>query len=77
MILFMQEKAKRPALVYHALLSIALGAFGTVLFCIYPLVWFYCLYLGLKAYQGQRVTVPFLSEWLAEQEWAKTDLGTN
>ena len=73
MILFIEDKADRPALMYHALLSIALGAVGTVLFCIYPLVWIYCIYLGTRAYQGQKVSVPFLSEWIAQQDWAKTD----
>ena len=73
MILFIEDKAKNPALMYHALLSIALGAVGTILFCIYPLVWIYCIYLGIRAYQGQKVTVPFLSEWIAQQDWAKID----
>ena len=73
MILFIEDKARRPFLMYHALLSIALGAVGTVLFCIYPLVWLYCLYLGLKAYRGQKVTVPFLSDLIEEQNWAKTE----
>ena len=68
-----EDKAERPALMYHALLSIALGAVGTVLFCIYPLVWIYSIYLGTRAYQGQKVSVPFLSEWIAQQDWAKTD----
>ena len=77
MILFIQDKAKRPYLMYHALLSIALGAVGTVLFCIYPLVWFYCLYLGIRAYQGQNVTVPFLSDLIEQQGWVKTDSGAN
>jgi uncharacterized membrane protein len=75
MILFIEDKAERPFLMYHALLSIALGAVGTVLFCIYPLVWLYCIYLGIRAYQGRTVTVPFLSDWIAQQEWAKTDIG--
>lgn len=71
--LFIEKKAERPFLMYHALLSISLGAVGTVFFCVYPLVWLYCIYLGLRAYQGYRVTVPFLSEWLAQQEWAKPE----
>ena len=73
MILFIEDKAERPFLMYHALLSIALGAVGTVMFCVYPLVWFYCIYLGIMAYQGKQVTVPFLSDWIKEQGWAKTD----
>jgi len=71
LILFIETKSERPALMYHALLSIALGAVGTVLFCIYPLVWIYCIYLGIRAYQGRQVSVPFLSDWLAQQDWAK------
>jgi uncharacterized membrane protein len=69
MILFIEDKAKNPYLMYHALLSIALGALGTVLFCVYPLVWFYGLYLGIRAYQGQTVEVPFLSDLIREQGW--------
>ena len=73
MILFIEDKAKRPFLRYHALLSIALGALGTVLFCVYPLVWLYCIYLGVRAYQGQKVTVPFISDLIEQQGWVKTD----
>jgi uncharacterized membrane protein len=72
-ILFIEDKAKRPFLKYHALLSLALGAVGTVLFCVYPLVWFYCIYLGIRAYQGQDVVVPFLSDWIEQQGWAKAN----
>jgi hypothetical protein len=73
MILFIKEKAEKPVLMYHALVSIALGALGTVLFCVYPLIWFYCLYLGLSAYQGREITVPYLSDWIKEQGWVKVD----
>lgn len=73
-ILFIEDKAKQPFLMYHALLSIALGALGTVLFCIYPLIWFYCIYLGIMAYQGKKVQVPFLSDWIVEQGWVKDGL---
>lgn len=69
--LLIEKKAERPFLMYHALLSITLGAVGTVLFCIYPLVWLYCMYLGIRTYQGHPVSVPFLSDWLAQQNWAK------
>jgi uncharacterized membrane protein len=75
MILFIEDKAKRPFLMYHAVISIALGAIGTVLFCIYPLVWLYCIYLGLKAYRGIKVTVPFLTDLIEQQEWLETDFG--
>ena len=73
MILFIEDKAKRPFLMRHALLSIALGAIGTVLFCVYPLVWFYCIYLGIMAYQGRAMTVPVLSDWIEKQGWVKVD----
>jgi hypothetical protein len=52
MILFIEDKAKRP-------------------FLIYPLVWCYCIYLGIMAYQGKEITVPFLSDWIKEQGWIK------
>jgi uncharacterized membrane protein len=77
MILFIEDKAKRPYLMYHALLSIALGAVGTVLFFVYPLVWFYCIYLGIRAYHGQQVTVPFVTDLIKEQGWAKTEFGAS
>ena len=77
MMLFIEDKTGRSFLMYHALLSIALGAIGTVLFCIYPLVWLYCIYLGLKAYRGVKVTVPFLTDLIEQQEWLKTDSGAS
>ena len=76
-ILFIEDKAKRPFLMYHALLSLVLGAVGIVLFCVYPLVWFYCIYLGIRAYQGQKVVVPVISHWIEQQGWAKAEPESN
>jgi len=50
---------------------------GIVLFCVYPLVWFYCIYLGIRAYQGQKVEVPLISDWIEQQGWAKAEPESN
>lgn len=70
--LVMEEKKNRPFIKYNAWVSICLGVIAIVLswLCIGILVWFYCIYLGIKAYQGEWVEVPVISDFVRNQGWA-------
>ena len=72
-ILLMEDKKNRPFLKYSAIMSIALGILTIVLSpaCgIGIIFWFYGLYVGFKAYQGELVEVPVLTNLIRNQGWA-------
>jgi len=70
-VLLIEDKKNRPFLKYNAVVSIILGILFIVLssFCIGILVWFYAIYLGIKSYQGEWVTVPVISDFVKNQGW--------
>lgn len=70
-ILLMEDKKNRPFLRYHAVVSIALGVVTFVLsfLCIGFLIYLYGIYVGIKAYQGEMVEVPVISNFVRNQGW--------
>jgi len=80
-ILLMEDKKDRPFLKEHNIQALILGiinvilgtilSFTIVLACIPVLVWFYMIYLGYQAYQGQSVTIPLLTDFVKSQGWAE------
>jgi uncharacterized membrane protein len=74
-VLFMEDKKNRPFLRYNAVLSLALSvvAWGSSIIgiglCLGPLAFIYSIVLGIQAYQGKRVTVPFLTDFIKKQGW--------
>jgi len=79
--LFMEDKKNRPFIKYNAWVSLITGIVLGVLIAIITavtcgfggvtgLAWIYPIYLGIKAYQGEVVTVPFVSDFVAKQGWA-------
>lgn len=71
-VLLIEDKKNRPVLRYHAMVSIVLGVVGVVLSfaCIGVLLWIYSIVLGIKAYQGEVVEVPVVSDFVRNQGWA-------
>jgi uncharacterized membrane protein len=71
-VLLIEDKKDRPFLRYNAVVSIIMGILVAVLSwaCIGLLVWFYSIYLGFQAYQGQWVEVPVISDLVRNQGWA-------
>ncbi len=52
--------------------ALVLGVISLVLnatLCGGLLVWFYAIYVGFLAYQGQWVTVPFVTDFSKNQGW--------
>jgi uncharacterized protein len=78
-ILLMEEKKNRPFIKYHnvqalalsvvlVVLSIVIGWTGVGL-CVPGLLWIYMIYLAVKAYQGEYVTVPLVTDFCKKQGW--------
>ena len=79
-ILLMDDKKNRPFLKEHNAQALVLGlinlilgtilSFTIVLACVPMLLWFYMVYLGFQAYQGQSVTIPVVTDFVKNQGWA-------
>jgi len=62
-IMLMPDKKDRPFIKAHNTQALILGIITVVTsaFCIGILVWFYQLYCGYQAYQGNQVEIPLIS----------------
>lgn len=81
-LLVWEEKKSRPFTRYHAYQSLVLGviiwaiSFVVSLFtagllsCLGFILWIAMLYWAYKAFQGEYVQVPFVSEFVKKQGWA-------
>ena len=77
--LLMEDKKARPFIKYHAAQALALGivnfilgtvlSFTIVLACVPIFIWFAMIYWGVKAYQGEYVEVPGLTNFMKGQGW--------
>ncbi|GAB4454819.1 MAG: DUF4870 domain-containing protein [Anaerolineales bacterium] len=81
-VLLMEDKKSRPFIKFHAVQSIAASvAFwivATILttvtigfggFCV-PVLWLVFLYWAYKAYQGEMVEIPLVTNFIKSQGWA-------
>ncbi|MGE5463868.1 MAG: DUF4870 domain-containing protein [Syntrophothermus sp.] len=81
-VLLMQDKKTRPFIRFHAVQSIAVSVVFWILatvvttvtlgfggLCV-PLVWLVFLYWGYKAYQGEMINIPFVTNLIKNQGWA-------
>jgi len=79
-ILLMEDKKNRPFIRYHnvqalflgivtILLAIVLG-WTVFLSCIPFLLWILMVYWGIRAYQGQYVVIPVVTNFVKNQGWA-------
>ncbi|MEJ5241423.1 MAG: DUF4870 domain-containing protein [Anaerolineales bacterium] len=81
-VLLLEDKKTRPFIKYHAVQSIVASVvvfiLGIVITTItfgfgglcFPLVWLVFLYWAYKAYQGEYVQIPWLSNFIKNQGWA-------
>lgn len=72
LIMVMEDKKGRPFLKAHAAQALILGIITIITssFCVGILVWFYQIYLGIKAYQGEYVNIPVITDFVKGQGWA-------
>jgi uncharacterized membrane protein len=78
--ILMEDKKNRPFIKYNAVMSLVLGVAASVISivlswaivgCVIGLIyWIYVIYLGVQAYQGKWVTVPWLTDFVKNQGWA-------
>jgi uncharacterized membrane protein len=70
--LLIEDKKNRPFIKYNAWVSIWLGIIVILTsgFCVGLIVWIYAVYLGIKSYQGEKVEVPVISDFVRNQGWA-------
>lgn len=70
-VLLMEDKKNRPFLKHHAVVSIAVGVVTILLSwaCIGLIAYIYGIYVGIKAYQGETVEVPVISNFVRKQGW--------
>ncbi len=77
--LLIEDKKNRPFIKHHAVVSLVLGVIAVIFYvvlgwiivglCVGGIVWAYGLYVGIKAYQGETVKVPVVSDFAAKQGW--------
>lgn len=70
--LLLEDKKDRPFIRYHAVQSLILAVIGILVswtLCGWPLVWIYAIYVGFLSYQGQWVTIPFVTDFCKNQGW--------
>lgn len=69
--LLMEDKKNRPFIKYYAIQSIVLGLLTLILsgVCVGVLVWFYSIYVGVKAYSGEWVQIPVITDFCKNQGW--------
>jgi uncharacterized protein len=74
-LLFIDDKKSRPFIKYHGVQALSLGVVSMALliilvgFCLSPLLFIYAIYCGIKAYQGEYVTIPVITDFVRKQGW--------
>lgn len=75
-LLLMEDKKARPFIRAHNVqaliwgILIALPAATVILSCVWPIGWLVSLFWAYKAYQGEMVDIPVLSNFVKNQGWA-------
>ncbi len=69
--LLIEDKKSRPFIKYYAVQSIILGVLSILLsgVCIGVIVWVYGIYIGIKAYGGEYVQIPVITDFCKGQGW--------
>ena len=76
-ILLMEEKKNRPFLRFHAIQSLAVGiVLGIIVTIIVvptfgcgSVIWLLMLYWAYKAYQGEMMEIPVVTNFIKNQGW--------
>jgi uncharacterized protein len=78
-VLLMEDKKSRPFIRYHSVQALAFGvvfyvivtitSFFFIGICIWPLGLIALIYWGIKAYQGEMITIPVITDFVKNQGW--------
>lgn len=79
-VLLMEEKKSRPYIKFHAMQALILGLIVMVLYlvlgwifvgaCLGLALYIYMIYVGVKAYQGETLSVPVVTDMIKKNNWA-------
>jgi len=79
-VLLMEDKKKRPFIRAHNAQALVLGIVNVIVsigigwtligLCLPIFIWFAMVYWGFKAYQGEYVVVPVITDFVKKQGWA-------
>jgi uncharacterized protein len=73
-IMLMEDKKSRPFIKAHNAQALVAGVVYIILASVsvgcLSILWFVFLYWGIKAYQGNYVEIPVISNWCKNQGWA-------
>jgi len=79
-ILLMEDKKSRPFIRAHNMQALILGVVNVVIamvigwlvvpLCLNLLIAVYLIYLAIKAYQGELVNIPVITDFCKKQGWA-------
>lgn len=70
--LLMEDKKARPFIKYHAWQALLISVVTVILSltaCLWVIPWIYGIYVGFKAYQGEWVVVPMITDFAKKQGW--------
>jgi len=77
--LLMEDKKNRPFIKYHAVQSLALNVVlwiviillsaTVILACFAWILWFVTFWPAIKAYQGEYMTLPVITDFIKKQRW--------
>jgi uncharacterized membrane protein len=72
-VLLMEDKKNRPFIKFHAVQAIAVTVVLTVLATVTlgcgSILFLVMIYWGIKAYQGEYVTIPVVTDFIKKQGW--------
>lgn len=72
-VLLMEDKKSRPFIKFHAVQAIAVTVVLTILATVTlgcgGILFLVMIYWGIKAYQGEYVTIPFITDFIKNQGW--------
>jgi len=74
-LLFIEDKKKRPFVRYNAVHAVSLLIVQVALsillvgVCTFIFYLIYMIYLGIKSYQGEYMTVPVITDFVKKQGW--------
>lgn len=75
MLVFMRNQKISPFLKLHTTQALVWGFSWIILsalgvgICLFPFVLIYSIYLGLKAYRGELIEIPFITSFIRNQGW--------
>lgn len=79
-VLLMEDKKSRPFIKYHTIPTLILGLVEVVISvilgwipivnCFIPLIYIINIILGVKAYKGENVEIPVITNFAKQQGWS-------